>query len=171
MIHVLGGPVADQMREVTAGGLYLSHSDYGQSFATGTADSVTIVVDWPDGRRITLPGAKPGREYELSHGGSRRTRWIAILWRGSPPSPRSSRTGAISSDIVTSRISSTTGRASACCPRASPASGPGVTWFDIDRDGDEDLFIGSGRGGKLAWFRNDNGRFTAAPSELAGRAR
>ena len=38
-----------QSREVTAGGLYMAHSDYAATFAAGTADSVTIVVDWRDG--------------------------------------------------------------------------------------------------------------------------
>ena len=33
--------------------------------------------------------------------------------------------------------------------------GPGVSWFDVDGDGWEELLIGSGRGGQLAVFRND----------------
>jgi enediyne biosynthesis protein E4 len=33
--------------------------------------------------------------------------------------------------------------------------GPGVSWFDVDADGWEDLIIGSGRGGQLAVYRND----------------
>ena len=33
--------------------------------------------------------------------------------------------------------------------------GPGVSWFDVDADGWDDLIIGSGRGGHLAVFRND----------------
>jgi hypothetical protein len=36
--------------------------------------------------------------------------------------------------------------------------GPGVSWADVDRDGDEDLLITSGRGGWLALHRNDGGR-------------
>src|SRR5207249_1259586 len=35
--------------------------------------------------------------------------------------------------------------------------GPGVAWYDVDGDGWEDLVIGSGRGGRLAVYRN-NGR-------------
>jgi len=33
--------------------------------------------------------------------------------------------------------------------------GPGVSWFDVDGDGWEDLMIGSGKGGALAVYRND----------------
>src|SRR5206468_8759509 len=39
--------------------------------------------------------------------------------------------------------------------------GPGVAWFDLDADGHDDLFIGSGKGGQLSAFRNDGrGGFT-----------
>ncbi len=33
--------------------------------------------------------------------------------------------------------------------------GPGVAWFDVDGDGWDGLLIGSGRGGTLAYYRND----------------
>ncbi len=44
-------------------------------------------------------------------------------------------------------------------PRRLSHLGPGITWQDIDRDGDEDLVIPSGRGGRLAVYRNDGGWF------------
>lgn len=38
--------------------------------------------------------------------------------------------------------------------------GPGLAWIDFDGDGDPDLFISSGRGGKPAVFENlGEGRF------------
>jgi hypothetical protein len=43
-------------------------------------------------------------------------------------------------------------------PNALSNLGPGVTWYDVDRDGDDDLLIPSGRGGQLAYYRNDGGR-------------
>lgn len=33
--------------------------------------------------------------------------------------------------------------------------GPGASWSDLDGDGDEDLLIGTGRGGSIAYYRND----------------
>ena len=33
--------------------------------------------------------------------------------------------------------------------------GPGVTWFDFNGDGWDDLIVGTGRGGRLGVFRND----------------
>lgn len=53
-------------------------------------------------------------------------------------------------------------------PNALSQLGPGVTWFDYDRDGDEDLVIGAGRGGRLGVFRNDRGRLVPAPSQGGG---
>jgi hypothetical protein len=40
-------------------------------------------------------------------------------------------------------------------PRRLSQLGPGVGWFDVDGDGWDDLVVGSGKGGRLAVFRND----------------
>jgi hypothetical protein len=40
-------------------------------------------------------------------------------------------------------------------PRKLSQAGPGVTWFDFDHDGRDDLIIGSGRGGLMSVFHND----------------
>src|SRR5439155_17122860 len=45
-------------------------------------------------------------------------------------------------------------------PQGLSQLGPGVSWYDVDGDGAEDLLITSGRGGSLAYYRNDTGRFT-----------
>ncbi len=42
-------------------------------------------------------------------------------------------------------------------PQALSRLGPGVAWYDVDGDGREDLLITSGRGGSLAYYRNDHG--------------
>jgi hypothetical protein len=48
-------------------------------------------------------------------------------------------------------------------PRRLSQQGPGVAWTDADRDGTPDLLIGTGRGGRLTYYRNDGtGRFTEA---------
>src|SRR5262249_46240200 len=41
-------------------------------------------------------------------------------------------------------------------PRKLSQLGPGVAWADVDGDGWDDLIIGSGKGGRLAIFHNDN---------------
>src|SRR5438445_172746 len=40
-------------------------------------------------------------------------------------------------------------------PKKLSQLGPGITWFDFDRDGHEDLIIGSGKAGRMAVFRSD----------------
>src|SRR5207249_3803794 len=65
-ITLLGGAVPTEEREITVGGLYMSHSDYEASFAMGTSDSATLVVDWRDGRRTTMRGIRPNRLYEIT---------------------------------------------------------------------------------------------------------
>ena len=37
-------------------------------------------------------------------------------------------------------------------PKRLSQLGPGVSWFDLNGDGWEDLIIGSGKGGRLATF-------------------
>src|SRR5207237_514274 len=53
-------------------------------------------------------------------------------------------------------------------PQALSQLGPGITWYDVDGDGAEDLLITSGRGGSLAYYRNDRarGRFTRVDLHL-----
>jgi hypothetical protein len=51
-------------------------------------------------------------------------------------------------------------------PSSLAQLGPGVAWHDADRDGDPDLFVGSGSGGELAYYRNDGGRLRRVPLDL-----
>src|SRR5207249_3504762 len=65
-IRVLGGPVPAQQKEVVLGGTYLSGSDPLYTFATGTAQDLTIEVDWRRGGRSVVRGVRPNREYEIT---------------------------------------------------------------------------------------------------------
>src|SRR5262249_50232142 len=44
-------------------------------------------------------------------------------------------------------------------PRKLSQAGPGVAWFDLDGDGHDELFVGSGRGGELAAFKFEQEKF------------
>jgi hypothetical protein len=50
-------------------------------------------------------------------------------------------------------------------PNALSQLGPGVTWFDLDRDGNEDLLIGTGKGGRIAVFKNAGGHLVPQPPQ------
>jgi hypothetical protein len=163
-IRLLGGAVPIQEREVAAGGLYLSHSDYGASFAMGTSDSATLVIEWRDGRRTTLPGVRPNRIYEITAATARHV-----------PRVDSARVVALFDD-ATAELRGHVHTEDAfddwdrqfLLPTALSQLGPGVAWFDLDRDGDEDLAVGAGKGGRIATFRNDNGRL--GPAAMRGPA-
>ena len=184
-VTLYNGAVALQRREVVVGGLYLSHSDYGMSFAMGASDSAYLVIDWRDGRRTTITSIKPNRAYE-------------ILQRGALPrdSARNATSNGAADDSASLpnvvRRTQTVGISGAhplfvdasaqlnghthtedvfddwerqfLLPNALSQLGPGVSWFDIDRNGTEDLIIGSGKGGHIAVFRNANGKLRPLPT-------
>ena len=158
-IRLLGGAAPIQVREVTVGGLYMSHSDYEASFAMGGADSAMLIVDWRDGRRSQLV-VRPNRRYEIT----------AATARASAPGPAGTTarslfedaTGQLSGHVHTDTPFDDWER-QFLLPNALSQLGPGVSWFDFDRDGDEDLLVGAGRGGHVGVFRNDRGRLVAQP--------
>src|SRR6202022_964575 len=50
-------------------------------------------------------------------------------------------------------------------PNGFSQLGPGIALFDLDRDGAEDLVIGTGKGGRLAVFHNEHGRLVPQRSQ------
>ncbi len=164
-IRVLGGARPVQEREVVVGGGYMSHSDYLASFATGTAERVTIEIVWRNGRRTEIRDAVPNRLYEITEpvrGDS--------LTLGAP---RSLVTGhpALFEDATAllgghRHVEDTWDdwNRQYLLPSALSELGPGIAWFDLDRDGDEDLIIGTGKGGRIAVFTNQDGRMVPEPA-------
>ncbi|MCL4214145.1 MAG: VCBS repeat-containing protein [Gemmatimonadales bacterium] len=147
-----------QTREVVAGGLYLSHSDHLASFALGAADSATLEVTWRDGSRTTISDVRADRHYEIR--------------QDSAAAPPRSPVGPVPQPLFVDATSELGGHRHVdpmfddwerqfLLPNSLSQLGPGITWFDFDRDGDEDLLVGAGRGGRLGVFRNDRGRLRA----------
>ncbi len=160
-IRLLGGAVPVQQKEVVLGGEYLSGSDPLYTFAAGSAQDLTIEVDWRRGGHSVVHGVKPNREYEineppLSSGGR--------VVPAPTPSPRApapwfrDASAQLGHRHVEAPFNDWARQP--LLPQALSRLGPGVAWYDVDGDGAEDLLITSGRGGTLAYYRNDHGRFT-----------
>jgi hypothetical protein len=160
-IRLLGGAVPTQEREVVVGGLYMSHSDYEASFAMGKSQSATLVVDWRDGRRTTIPDVRPNREYEITTA-TARARVAADSV--STPTLFEDATAELKGHTHTENTFDDWDR-QYLLPTALSQLGPGVAWFDLDRDGAEDLIVGTGKGGRLGIFHNSNGHLVAQPNQ------
>ncbi len=158
-VRLGGHAVGEQIDEIAAGGTYLSSSEPAVAFAAAASAPMTLVVDWPDGRRSTVEGVVANREYEIYHEGA------------SPPPPRAGGSGAPHFLDVSAALAHRHAETpfddrarQPLLPHSLSRLGPGLAWVDADRDGDPDLVIGSGRGGAVALRRNEgDGRFTPLP--------
>ncbi len=165
IIRVLGGAVAEQRRTVAGAGGYLSSSDPAYAFATGGSRSVEVEVRWPGGAVSRVTGVLPDRVVEIREPAAGRE-------DGGPRAVDGGSGGA--EDAQPRRLFEEVPLAHAhvepffdelgrqpLLPERLAQGGPGVSWIDVDQDGDPDLLVGAGRGGRLAWLRNDAGTLAA----------
>jgi hypothetical protein len=162
VIRFLGGAVPEQRKEVVAGGSYLSASDPVYAFAAGEGDSLVIEVRWPGGSITRIENVDPNRLYEVRELPAGRT----------DPSAIDAATGEATAGEAAAVFEEVTLGHSHVEPSFDEFSrqpllplrlsqlGPGVAWIDVDRDGDPDLLVGSGKGGRPGLFRNDGGSLT-----------
>ena len=164
VVHVRSAGLPEQTGELGAGGLYLSSSDASAGFAATAGDTVAIEVAWRDGGRSLIRGPA-GREYEIREADAPR----APAREPRPPSR------PLFAD-VSSRVALPPAEAAfndfarqPLLPWSLADLGPGVSWIDLDGDGDDDLVVASGGGSALTGFTNlGGGRFR--PVRLAGPA-
>ena len=154
-IRVLGGAVPRQSQEMICGGRYLSGDDAERVFAAGSlTNRMRIEVDWRSGKRSVVEGVEGNRLYEVEESGA------------SPAAGAASTTMAPPAQELFEDVSARLGHVhheeafddferQPLLPRRLSQLGPGVGWMDLDGDGQEDLVIGSGRGGNLAAYHND----------------
>ena len=170
-ISVLAEAIPRQSKEVTAGGMYLSGSDPMYTFAAGDSRVLTITVDWPGGGRSVIRDALPGREYEIVQPRSFPAPAVAAEAR-----PRAGEPVPYFTDVteelghVHTELPFPDHLRQPLLLNSFARLGPGVTWYDLDDDGDEDLLITSGRGGTLGFYRNDGGHFTSIPLRMPNAA-
>jgi enediyne biosynthesis protein E4 len=182
-----GGPVPTQADEMQAGGRYLSGDDSVLSFAAGAAaGEMTLEVRWPRGGRSQVRGVMPNRIYVIAepaqtaalpsptspHRGMDGFHLVpesgVQVLPGSAPNAATAGAQATLFEDVSERLGHRhvdeifdDFARQPLLPRKLSQPGPGVAWGDLNGDGNEDLVIGAGRGGRLAVFANDGrGGFT-----------
>jgi hypothetical protein len=151
-IRVSGGAVSLQTQEMQCGGRYLSADAPMRVFAAGQMTNVLAVeVSWRSGKRSRLDGVRPNQLVEM------------IEPAGNPGEPP---VKPAQPPPIFEEVSSLINQShheedfddfarQPLLPHKFSQLGPGVAWFDLDGDGWDDLFIGSGKGGSLAAFRNN----------------
>lgn len=152
-IKVIGGPVT-QSQEIICGGRYLSSDDAMRVFAAGSlTNKLAIEVIWRSGNRSVLTDVMANRIYEIEESSATN--------RTASATPTASHHAPFFKD-VSDLIHHTHHdepfdefSRQPLLPHRLSQLGPGVSWFDLDADGWDELIIGSGSGGKMVVFRND----------------
>jgi enediyne biosynthesis protein E4 len=155
-IVVSGGPVM-QSQETIAGGRYLSSDQPMRAFAAGAiTNRLRIEVQWRSGATSVVASARANHLYEIEEPDSKKPGAARERRRQTPPitQPFFEDVSALLAHTHHEDLFDDYAR-QPLLPRKLSQSGPGVSWFDIDGDGWDDLIVGSGRGGRLAVFRND----------------
>jgi hypothetical protein len=150
-IKLLGGAVPMQSQEVACGGIYLSGPDPERVFAAGKSQSMTIEVTWRNGRQSIVRDVKPNRIYEIDE--------AAAGLNGSPqPILAEQPFFKDVSDLISHRHHHEFYDdyvRQPLLPHQLSQNGPGVAWINLLGDQQEELVIGSGRGGQLSIFTPD----------------
>src|SRR5207248_1459623 len=159
-IWLYGGAVPMQSQEMICGGRYLSCDDAMRVFAAGSlTNEMRIEVRWRSGKRSFVEGVRANRIYEIDEAG-------AETPNTKHQTPEKLQASTLNSQPVFEDVSRLIGHEhheeefndferQPLLPRKLSQLGPGVGWHDVDGDGWDDLIVGSGRGGRLAVYRND----------------
>ena len=149
-ITLNGGPVI-QSKEVIGGGIYLSSSDPLVVFAAAKNNKpMVLTVRWRNGKQSIIDSVKSNRIYEIDESFSESS--APHLKKEVKP---------IFEDISKQLSNYHHERPfddfyfQPLLPNRMSQLGPGLSWYDIDKDNDDDLIIPTGRDGQLAIFIND----------------
>ncbi|MFV1987941.1 MAG: CRTAC1 family protein [Gemmatimonadota bacterium] len=160
----------DQEDDVVAGGLYLSASDGLMMFAAPASGAGVLEVQWPGGGCTTVEGIVGNREYEVVASitaGEGMACTAADRSTAADPADRSdaadpaNRTALRFEDrsaelahVHHEEIFVDEFTRQPLVSLRLAQLGPGVSWIDDDGDGHADLWVGSGKGGRVARFVN-----------------
>lgn len=150
-IKVLGGPVT-QTQEVINGGRYMAGDDPVRVFATGNATQLTVEVAWRNGSQSVVSNCLPNHICEIHEPAA-----SAAPARLARPEPEVQPLFEDASSLLGHKHVETPFEdfdLQPLLPNRLSQLGPGAAWTDLDGDGRDDLVVGTGKGGKLAVYRN-----------------
>jgi hypothetical protein len=164
-----GGPII-QTQEMISGGRYASSDDAERIFAAGSATGLVLTVTWRSGAVSVVSNISPNTICEVDEPVSVQTPNSKL--QGQERQPLFRDVSAALAYLHHDEAFDDFARQPLLSKRISQ-SGPGISWADIDGDKHDDLIVGSGRGGDLAFMRNvGDGKFRRArPPQLLTNAR
>lgn len=144
-VRLLGGPVKVQEQEMLAGGRYLATDQGQRTFAAVGPGPFKVEVRWRSGR-LTTAEVTPNQLVELHE-----TSASALPVPASPPSPPPAEPWfvevALPKEFAHTDPPSEEMLRQPLLPWRQGFQGPGLSWWDSDGDGQEELWLGNGRGG------------------------
>ncbi|MDZ7694925.1 MAG: FG-GAP-like repeat-containing protein [Balneolaceae bacterium] len=163
-VELQGGP-AIQHKELSSGGDFLSGSDPMIVFAADPENrNHQLKITWPDGKLTSLDSIKANRIYEIYESKTQQVE---------PAEESSSQAEPPFFEDISSQINHQHQenefedfQLQPLLPVAMSNRGPGITWFDVDRDNDDDLIITSPMNGTTDVYENQGG--SLAPIDIAG---
>ncbi len=150
------GRAPTQSQEMICGGRYLSGDQAMRVFAAdaNSGQPMRLEVRWRNGHESMVPDVQPNRIYEVDQAAS----------GPRPVAPADSPVAPFFADVtsllghVHVEDSFDDWARQPLLPRRLSKLGPGVSWYDVDGDGWEDLIVAAGRGGRLGVYTNDKGQ-------------
>lgn len=153
-IRLRGSTVA-QSQEVILGGRYLSSDDPMRVFALKNGEGADLEVSWRSGKTSVVRGVKSNRLYEIFESLAEQRKDTDAVESKPMFSDQSHLLRHNHHDPPFDEFFR-----QPLLPRGLSQLGPGVAWVDLNRDGFDDLVVGTGRGGKTGVLLSDGrGRF------------
>lgn len=151
-----------QSQEMISGGRYVSGDQAMRVFAAGESLKPTrLEVTWRNGAQTIISNVQPNRVYEIDEASA-----VAGPKKETDTKPIFRDVSALLNHTHAENAFDDWA-SQPSLPRRLSRLGPGVSWFDINGDGWEDLIVGSGASGKLGVYTNSGGgSFTATPHKL-----
>jgi enediyne biosynthesis protein E4 len=186
-VRLVGGSIT-QSQEMICGGRYLSGDQAMRVFAADadSGKPMRLEVVWRDGDQSVITNIQPNRIYEVDEATSLKRESVEALKRENSVRSNTSTAQPLSASTIQrfnpltlqpfnesepffADVSSLLGHVHTedsfddwdrqpLLPRRLSRLGPGVSWYDLNADGWEDLIVTADRAGSLAAFTNNHGQ-------------